>query len=439
MATNLVVVAMDGVSQTLFWQYREAVPFLWRVSERSAMFRRFYTASTSTLQSFCDFAYGDAGELDHNLTYPEQGSCLAGRSANLFSLLSKRGFKTLGIQHGSGSPDYCKNNFFGAWPMECGEFHRHGEYSSFNAAVDAFLDGVKRAGAPFALYFSERTAMLADDSPEKRGLVFHERTEKGFRLLDQSVSALFDKLTEREMVNDTIFIFYGPFGTDPWKHGVYSGHTHAVDPYADMCWTPLFILSAEGNVCITDQLVSIVDLKPTILQMLFPEGSDTVDNSPLTGKSILSFQRQIALSQNLFALEQENTGAARGLCKSYAITDGNHRLIVSADGGIAGEGGMELYFDLRDPGNTRNFLDFFELDSNGNMTVFGRPDIIHVHFTQSFKQHLVMSIVHSYNAMRGQLYELVRLKEKQAITLTGGKGGANVLPDASFKVKRRRK
>ncbi len=97
MPMNLVAVSLDGVSQTLFWQYRQAMPCLWRMSERSAMFRRFYSAATSSLHSFCSFVHGDASELDHNLSYPDAHGCLAGRNSNLFSILQERGYQTLGI------------------------------------------------------------------------------------------------------------------------------------------------------------------------------------------------------------------------------------------------------------------------------------------------------------------------------------------------------
>lgn len=416
------------------------MPTLWNLSLRSAMFRRFYTASTSALQSFVDFAYGDSTQLDHNLAYPSRDGCLSGKAANLFDILRQRGYEILGLQHGGNCPDYVRGNFYGAWPTNCGTFQWHDEYDAFYLTAERFIDQSTAAGKPFALYYNDRAALLGDDSGEKeKDGLFHVRIEKGYSLLDQSVARIMNKLAASGLIGSTIIIIYGPYGTDPWKHGIYLGRTHAVDPYADLCWTPLMIYNNDNDICTADQLVSVIDLKHTLLHMLFPQEPPTQPTSILTGVDILSFNRQAAFTQNLFALEKENAGPSQGLVKSYGVTDGDQRLIVSSNGGIPGEGGMELYYDPRDPGNTRNFLDFFQLDPNGVMTSFGRKDIIHPHFLMSFKPHLVMSIANSYNAMREQLFTFIKLKEQEALKLAGESAKNNLFPEDSFKRKRRRK
>lgn len=436
---NLILIPLEGVSQLLFWQYREAMPRLWELSNRSAAFRRFYTTSTSALQSFCDIAFGDSSALDHNSAYPEAEGCLAGAKKNLFSDLGRRGYETLGIQHGSFCPGYVMNNFWGAWPEECGNFRWHDQYDDFFAGAVAFLEKMKTDGKPFALYFSDRAALAADNSREKQeSVLYHEWFEKGFALLDRSVGVILDTLNSLDLSNDTIVIIYGAYGMDPWKHGVCRGRTTALEPYADLCWTPLFVYRNGFDVGIPDQLVSAIDLRPTIMRMLFPQELSNPPENLHEGIDIFSFRRATAFSQNLFSLERENEGAALGLVKSYAATDGNQRLIVSSDN-ADGNGGMELYYDPRDPGNTRNFLDFFTLDGSGYMTAFGRSDIIHPHFTLSFKPHLVVSILNSYNTMREHLYGFVRSKEQGAMERAGEQSNKNQLSDEVFTKKRKRK
>lgn len=437
MPQNIVMLSLDGVSQTLFWQYRESMSALWNLSLRSAMFRRFYTSATSSFHSFCDFAYGDAAVLDHNLTYPDAPGCIMERNDNFFDVLTRRGYETLGIQHGSHAPAYAVNNFWGAWPERCGVFQCHRDYAEFHGVIDSFLEKRKCDGKPFALYFSDRAARPDDASPEKSGTQFyHERFEKGFSLLGISIGKVLKTLEELGLLSNTIVVAYGPYGMDPLKHGVNHGKFSVGDPHADMCWTPLLIYNNDCDICIADQLVSSIDLKPTLLHMLFPAETWPTHKNVLSGIDILRFQRQVALSQSLFALENENVGSAKGLARSVAATDGDQRLIVTSDDGIPGEGGMELYFDPRDPGNTRNFLDFFDLDCNGNMTAFGRKDIVHVHFTQSFKPNLVMSIVESFNAMREMLFGFVRFKEQEAMPLCKNRSEARPFPEDSFKRKR---
>jgi arylsulfatase A-like enzyme len=436
---NLVLLPLEGVSQTMFWQYREAMPRLWELSNRSAMFRRFYAASTSAFQSFCDVAYGDSFELDHNERYPSERGCVAGKGKNLFAELRRRGFEAFGVQHGGSCPAYVADNFRGAWPDECGAFEWHGGYAGFYGAIDEFLGRVKAASQPFVLYVSDRAALAGDASPEKRETaLYHERFAKGFSLLDQTAGRVMDALAARGLLEGAIVVVYGPYGMDLWKHGISRGRATAIEPYADLCWTPMFIHRNNEDVGIADQLVSAIDLRPTVMHMLFPREPSEQPSNPFTGVDILSFRRQAVFSQNLFALEKPNAGSALGLFKSYAATDGDQRLIVTGD--LWGDdGGMELYYDPRDPGNTRNFLDFFTLDGNGEMTAFGRRDIIHPHFTMSFKPNLVMSIVNSYNTMRKQLAGFIRSKETAALPRAGGGAKANVFPERCFAKKRRRR
>jgi Arylsulfatase A and related enzymes len=440
MPRNLVVVSLDGVSQTLFWQYRRSMPCLWRMSERSAMFRRFYSAATSSLHSFCSFVHGDASELDHNLAYPDARGCLAGRSGNLFAILRKRGYSTLGVQHGSHCPRYAADNYWGAWPDECDPFQFHVDYAGFHGETKAFLTRAKEQAQPFALYFSDRAARPDDASAEKKdAALYHQRFEKGFSLLDGSVETLLETLSGLELLENTIVVFFGPYGMDPMNHRILAGRFNSGDPYADLSWTPMFIYNNDHDICIADQIVSSIDLKPTILHMLFPDETQPEAGNPLSGVDILRHHRTMALTQSLFALERENEGPAKGMARSIAATDGDQRLIITSDGNIAGEGGMELYFDSRDPGNTRDFLDFFTLDPMGYMIAFGREDIVHVHFTQSFKPPLVMSIIASFNRMRQQLFDSIRFKERAALSLLKTDDGVRLFPEVVFKHKRKRR
>ncbi|MDR1520607.1 MAG: hypothetical protein LBU23_10800 [Planctomycetota bacterium] len=437
---NLVVIPLEGVSQMLLWQYREAMPAIWRLANQSTSFRRFYSASTSAFQSFCDFVHGDSSELDHNLSYPSGPGCLLGRAGNLFGILEEQGYAVMGSQHGETCPEYVRGNCFGAWPEAGGRFRWHGEYDAFYAESLAFVKRAAAAGQPFALYYCDRAGTVADNCLEKRdSRLFHQRFEKGFSLLDRSVERMLAGLAELGLLGATLIVLYGPYGMDPWKHGVFAGRTHAIEPYADVCWTPLLFYCDGRDIQTIEGLASSIDLKATILGILFPGRDFGPAPGRFSGVNLLTSGRNIAFTQNLFALEQENAGPALGLVKSYAATDGDLRLIVNSDGGIAGEGGMEFYYDVRDPGNTRNLLDFFELDKNGDMASFGRSDVVHVHFTQSFKPHLVRDMVSAYNGMRDTLKQLAKAKEGEALRHSANQSRRLLFHDSQFNLKRRRR
>lgn len=420
MPMNLVVVPLEGVSQTIFWQYRNVMPALWRLSENAIMFRRFYSNSTSAFQSFCDFAYGNSSQLDHNLAFPREKGCLLGRTRNFFDVLRGHGYSVLGVQHGEAKPGYLKDNMLGAWPDSCGEFRWHGEYDAFFAESSAFLEKAKASGTPFAMYYADRASTVADNCAEKRDArLFHERFDRGYGLLDASVRRLLAKLEELSLLDSTVIVAFGPYGMDPWKHGVHGGRTRAVPAYADACWTPMFIYNNNRDAKIVDPLSCVIDLKATLLGLLLPDLGVEAERDAFSGVNLLAGMRDVVFTQNLFALERENEGAARGLAKCYAATDGDQRLIVHSDGGIPGEGGMELFYDPRDSTNSRNLLDFFTLGDDGVMMTFGNNNANHPHFLLAFRPDrpdwLIRSVVDSYNAMREILRRLVKAKEKEAL------------------------
>lgn len=437
---NLVIVAMEGISQLLFWQFRECMPTLWTLSFQSVQFRRFFTASTSSFMTFVDLMHGSSTELDHNRHFPTAPGCLAGKETNLFTILAERGYKTRGLLHGSIDSHYLHDRYFGAWPGECGDFTRHSEYAPFYQDTECFLRAAAADKKNFALYYCDRASRLDDDSHEKQDAQnFPDRLAKGYRLLDESTGKLMNLLEKFKLLPNTLVLVVGLFGVDPWKHGMYNGHTHAIPPYADVCWTPMFMHFNGEHKSIADPLVSMVDLKPTLLPILLQSENMTPSTNAFSGVDIQRKSRKFVMTQNLFALEMESRGAALGIPKSYAITDGEHRLIVTSNGGIPGEGGMELYFDSRDPGNTRNFLDFFQLNNEGLITAFGKKDIIHPHFTRTFKPHLVYGIVNSYNSMRQTLAEQVHLKENLASRgIDAGESDMQLIPVECFTRKRRR-
>ena len=438
MSMNLVIIPMEGVSQTMLWQCREIMPTIWTIANRSLTFRRFYSSSTSAFQSFSDFLHGSSSELDHNLFYPSKPGCLLGRSRNLFSILRQKGYATLGIQHEESMPGYLRDNCLGAWPEECGEFRWHGDYDGFYDESLGFIERASKSGTPFALYYGDKASSPADACAEKReNGAFHQWIDKGFSLMDGSAMKLMEKLAALSLLNKTVVVFYGPYGMDLWRHGIATGRVHAIEPYADLCWTPLLIYFNDQNIETVENIASSIDVKATILGILFPGEDFGEPPTNSTGIDLFAMARTVAFSQNLFAMERENEGPARGLMKSYAATDGEQRLIITSDGGIPGEGGMELYYDMRDPGNTRNLLDFFQLDSSGHISAFGISNSIHIHFAQSFKPHLVNSIAESYNRMRDLLMRLVKVKESEAFQHSADKKQCKFFQESAFNHKRR--
>jgi hypothetical protein len=439
MNKNLIILHLESISQSSFWQFAAELPVLWALSGNSANFRRFYTASTSSVMTMCDMMHGDSAELDHNPVFPKGKNCLAGRSSNLFHVLNECGYITKGIQYGSFCLGDAPNNFWGIWPDSCGQFTWCDKIEAFHSESRQFMFEAKTRGQPFALYHWNMATHIRNDSECGGGeLGFIERYRRNFHLLDASVKQLMQDLVELELIENTLIVAYGDHGDDYWRHGLAMGRTHVIEPYSSLCWTPLFIFNNGYDKGIFDSLASSVDIKATVLHMLFPDLPTGDRTSPFAGLDLLSQGREVAFSQSIFALQLEHSDPAKAISKSYAVTDGDLRLMVSSGGNKPEEGGMELFFEQWDFGNTRNLLDFFELDKNGNIMAFNPLDAVHPHFTMSFTPPRITSMVQSYSTLRQVLANFIDSKEKAALEYFQG-SNKQLFPMEMFKIARNKR
>lgn len=435
---NVVFLALDGVSQTHFWQFREQMPTLWSCSLRAHMFRRFYANATGMFLSFSNFAYGNTRQFDHWITLPEKATddsrpdCV-----NLFQSFHDKGYAIMGTTLASPVPQYVKEGLFGAWPASCGEFLSFEDHAPYYEAIDRFLLQREQDRTPFVLYASDRSCLFGTNEEEKQeARELHSYCEKGFNLLDRTAGFVLNSLERHGVLDKTLVVAYGSFGMDPWQHGLSSGRISRIPPYASACWTPMFMLSPNGEALVDDRMVCVSDLGHIVLDRLFPGDKQPPPQDELEGRDVFAYQRSFAISQNLFALEDETLPDNQGIAKSYAVTDGDFRLIVTSDGGRPESGGLELFFDMRDPINTRNLLDFFHLDGGGFMQAFGDTDIVHPHFNASFTLPAVKEILVTYNRLRDVLVSAVQAKESRAIARVGESGKRYLFPLTSFTKKK---
>lgn len=438
MKKNLIVLHLESMPQSAFWQYMGDIPALWDLCNRSLCFRRFYAASTSSVMSMSDMVHGDSAELDHNSRFPKNKTSLAGRSSNLFRILLERGYRTKGMQYGSFCVGDAPNNFWGVWPDEGGQFGWFNDFETFQGEARDFMAGAKEEGKPFALYFWSMATHIANDLEGGAELGFCERFQHNYRLLDKSVRRLLDDVTELGLLEDTIILAYGDHGDDFWRHGFNRGRTHVIEPYATTVWTPMFIYNNDKDVGIFDGVTSSIDIKPTILRMLDIGREPEKSESPFAGVDIFTEGRGWAFSQSSFALQLEHSDPSGVIEKSYAITDGDIRLVASSGGGdIKQRGGMELFMEQWDYGNNRNLLDFFQLNDDGVIVAFDVPDAVHPHFTLSFTRERVMSLAQSYHSLRQALMKFIEFKESEALKLFVG-SEKHLFPMEAFRLARLR-
>lgn len=438
MRKNVLLLHLESISQMAFWQYSAEMPTLFDLMQHSLSFSNFYTASTSSVMSMSDMLHGDSSEMDHLPVFPKNSNSLLGKSKNLFKLLLDNGYATQGVQYGSFCLGDAPNNFWGIWPKECGQFRWYNNRDKMHRETLDFVKESKNSNKPFALYFWNMNTHLSDNDPlEKPEQAYHERFQSGYRLLDESVTLLLNGLEQLDILKDTIIVGFGDHGDDIWQHGIYRGRSHIIDPYSNLCWCPFFIYDNGSGVDVTSRVVSILDIKPTLLHMLLPDLPPEESASPFSGVNIRTAERNIAFTQSIFALQIERSDPAHAITKSYAVTNGDFRLIVSSSTDLGDSGGLEFFWEQWDYANTRNLLDFFGLDDTGAITSFNNPEAVHPHFIYTFTERAVRNLAETYTELRDILYAYVTTKETEALKHLAGDKYA-LFPKEYFRKARKR-
>lgn len=401
---NLLLIHLESLAQTTFWQYAAEMPTLFDLMQNSLSFSRFYTASTSSVMSMSDLLHGDSSEMDHLTVFPKRKGLLLGKSGNLFQILRDSGYATHGVQYGSFCLGDAPNGFWSVWPDACGPFRQPPNREEMHRGIRDFLEKSRSSGQPFGLYFWNMNTHLRDDDPAEPAVqAYHERFQSGYRLLDLSVERLLDDLRALDLLDDTLILAVGDHGDDLFRHGLYCGRSHIIDPYATTCWCPMFIAGKEIPPDLSPRLTSMVDVKPTLLRLLFPERPPKAPASPFSGTDIFTTGRDLAFTQSMFALQRERSDPAKVITKSYAVTDGVFRLMVSSPAMPEDSGGLELFCEQEDYGDTRNLL------ANG----------------------LPTPLKEKCESLKTALHSFIRLKEETALKYAAGEGG-ELFPEELF-------
>jgi hypothetical protein len=315
------------------------------------------------------------------------------------------------------------------------------------------------------------THITYQDRVKEKATSFSERFRLGYVRLDSSVRQFLAILTEMDLLRNSVIVFYGDHGDELWSHVLNGGWCHVVTPYASQCWTPLFIYDADCKPGSTNQLASMIDLKETLIKRILPdfipeechfttpwknrdgdeppfptpssqypaEGSlPPFRDSPFCGIDLARETREFAFSQNLFALQDEFNDAAKALIKGYAVTDGIYRVTVTSGGHDPRDGGLEFFCDPVDPTNSRNLLDFFKLDSNGDIEKFyPPPEAVNRDFALSFNPEAVENLTATFQKLKQALYDYVNSKEEEAKKHSYPNQG-HTLDKSAFKHSRRK-
>lgn len=472
MPKNLILIHLESISSTIFWQYREELKTIWRMWRQSYVYNRFYSAGTSTEMCIEYLLSGNATTSDWVSFFDQKKF----PTARVFEELHRLGPSSLASYlhfAGYGKANRVYSVFEG--------FDVNAVTRTFQSVTGPSQDELlpiarsalaeaKMDGKPFLFQFTMSiTHITAKDRVKEAAETFSDRFRLAYLRLDNAVNAFLQMLAEFKLLADSVIVFYGDHGDELWMHGLNKGWCHVITPYASQCWTPLFIYEHGVPPGSTNQLASTIDLMQTLLKRLVPDFvpeecrlNDTWTNRfgdapsfavpplypktgtlaayndvPFHGIDLGAENRELAFSQNLYALQQEYNDVGKALVKGYAVTDGVYRVTVTSGGDSPREGGLEFFCDPLDPTSGRNLLDFFKLDVNGDIKEFyPPPEAVADEFSRVFNPEAVSHLIEMFQKLKAALYRHIRDKEDYARKLNDGRG--SIMPEYAFKHSRRR-
>ncbi len=446
MPKNLVLIHLESVSNTILWQYRVELGTVWRLMQQSCVYNHFYASSSSTDTVLVELFNGCSDTFDGLSLYKEH------RNPNHIWIQNNLKLTTLhNILNAAGyDVFYPTEHYLG--PPSSDQF----SMADFNvdkllaASAERLARAKAAAKSIFLIFRMVIPHMAYDDGVKIQATTFSDRFRLGYLQLDRTINKLLSIVIELGMWDDSIIVCYGDHGDELWSHGVNKGYCHAIPPYASLNWVPLFIYDSSRPPGSSNRVISTIDLRESLLKLLMP-GIDPTQyvqwwdkkpyapfrQTPYDGIDAFNERRELAFSQNLFALQLEYTDLEQGLTKGYAVTDGMYRLVVSSGGNNPKNGGMEFFCDQVDPANTRNLLDFFALDVNGDIRKFSPPpEAVDGAFALTFNERAVTHLTGTFHKLKKSLYEFVRDKERRGLQFNHGP--SHVMPESVFKHSRKR-
>ena len=465
MRKNLLFLHLESVSNTILWQYRIELATTWRIFQHSFAYTHYYSSSVSTDTVLDELLYGTSDVYDAS---PKFGERFDLTNPALAAAVTCNSLESFAFFEG-----YDYFNFI-EYPWCNGiEDSTHFYHPNMELVVARLKDRMRAgatSGKPFVLHFRVVVSHMAYDDPVKiRAATFSERFRLGYQRQDQAVAMAMSALDELGLLENTTVVFYGDHGDELWSHGLNTGYCHSIIPYASLCWTPLFIYEHGKPGGVSDRIVSTIDLRESLVKRMCPEYNP--ENHPVgvslknrlgetkspprgwpvdgvlppfrstrfEGIDAFNEERELAFTQNLFALQLEYSDPECGLTKGYSVTDGIYRVVVASGGdNPKAGGGIEFFCDRLDPFNKRNLLDFFKLDPNGDIREFYPPTEAFVReFSLLFGESAIDGLKQTYARLKGALHEFVRAKEEKALRHLDGRKH-HVMPETAFRHSRKR-
>ena len=234
-------------------------------------------------------------------------------------------------------------------PMNC-----HGPYRVPDGRRSALLG--RAPDDSFRYFKGPMKAILKEGKLKRRAAVdedyltsLQEQYDTAVRYTTDQVAALFDELKARGLYDDALIVVTSDHGDEFFEHG---GFGHGFSLHREVLHVPLFIkLPGQREGRTVTERVGLVDLYPTVLEVLGLEPPDGLD-----GDSLVELMRPPASGAAPGVDWERRVLSAQVLwdkrCTARSILAWPYKLIHIEDNYEGARDELRLYDLARDPGET---------------------------------------------------------------------------------------
>ncbi|MCI8692948.1 MAG: sulfatase-like hydrolase/transferase [Lachnospiraceae bacterium] len=384
---NLILMHLESLNFVNYRVNRDKFPNLSFWEKRSLSFANYFSTATSTLMVLGDLMYGGMQqyEMCSYLNYIPEKYCYQN---SLFDCLESRGYVTEVLCY----PD--DEDFEGGKKRHIAGFQS--EMKAFQQYEDYLREAerVMDTGKPFAMLLVDVISNVAVNYriPNGRCESGLDRRRRGYQYMDACAGRIFDLLEEKNLADNTTIIFYGDHGDEYFAHGNHKGLTHAIEPYASLVHTPLWIYDNRltGNKSCSD-LISTIDIRGIAERMLdMPEET-------FSWRQLNLPERRHVLTRNAYAAQPVRSGSFN---KGYALIDGRFLFMASNNG-------LEMYDIEMDMQCQNNLLNYFTYEQGILHLNKELNESLNSHYRYIFDMGTIRQIRQNFYFYREELYEKV--------------------------------
>lgn len=401
MKKNLLLVHLESLNKLNYKMNPDLFPVLREMEKHCLVFEQYYSTATSTFMVMGDLMYGGMKlyEVCSSLADIPKEYCY---SSSIFDDLKAQGYQT-GIYAFLDDADgiSAEARHIAGFQSKLRVLNDYTQY------VDAVVNRLDQP--PFALMVCNYISNLSCNiNVDINGYDMNVNYwEAGYRCMDRYCGELLKILADKDLMENTIIVFYGDHGDDYWGHGAHSGLTHAIEPNALLIHTPLFIWDGvlRGEPEYEQRLIQTSDLRELVMAL--------INGEPIENCS----RRQYVISRNEYAAQPVR---AESFNKAYSVTEGHYLLMVSARG-------LEMYDMKMDPACQNNLLRFFTYENKVLKTKDELTKTYQYHFARFWNSR-------DQRILRQKFYELREILYSRTLELyiAGNRTEQDMLEEMTF-------